>query len=229
MAKWLKVAGLAVVALLVAASASGDSNTYNYQGTGPYFNTKSGQVVDATGNAKVVDADRDRDLVMGQNSIINSTITALSADSSIAFPIGNAKTVTVWLKIIPAAATTTSRVAVQFRLHLSSSSDSNSVAPWTPRHRMAALNAGSGPDSLGDVAALATNTGYPYTDELLVVRSTLRTGAASGGTPGAFNWNSLVPLTFNIAPGSASYFSVRVRNCGGSSIKVIAHYRASSL
>ena len=63
MAKWLKVAGLAVVALLVAASASGDSNTYNYQTSGGVnFNTKNGAVVDASGNAKVADADRDRDL-----------------------------------------------------------------------------------------------------------------------------------------------------------------------
>ena len=168
---------------------------------------------------------KDRDLVLGQNSIINSTITSFSADSSIAFPVGNARHVTVWVRAIPTAGSNM-RLAVQFRLHLSSSADSNSVAPWTSRFGLNALNSGAGPDSVGDVLAPHADPARPYSDETLVMRSAAR---ASAGAPGAFNWNSMVPLTYEIAPGSGSYFSVRVRNSGTASVKVVVHYRASAL
>lgn len=62
MGKWLKVLALAAVALGVAATASGDSNTYNYQTQGGVnFNTRNGSVVDDNGIQKVVDADRPED------------------------------------------------------------------------------------------------------------------------------------------------------------------------
>jgi hypothetical protein len=220
-AKWLKVAGLAVVALLVAASASGDSNTYNYQGTGPYFNTKSGQVVDATGNAKVVDADRDRDLVLGQNQIISATITAASAESSITFPVGNARHITLWIKASPAVGTN-ALLAVQLRLHLSSASDSTSIGAWSPRYGANSFIA-AGPDTVGDTRL---NAGASYSDEIAVFRSGAR---RSAGNAGAFNWNTLIPITYTLAPGAGSYFSVRVRNAGAGSCGVVVHYRASAL
>lgn len=223
MAKWLKVAGLAVVALLVAASASGDSNTYNYQTQGGVnFNTKSGQVVDASGNAKVVDADRDRDLVLGQNSIINATISSASAESSITFPVGNAKHITVWIKASPAVGTD-ALLAVGLRLHLSSSSDSNSVGGWGPRFNVNS-NVSALPDTVGDTRIAASDPAY--SDEILVFRSGKR---RSAGNPGAFNWNTLIPLTYTVVPGSGSYFSIRVRNVAASSCGVIVHYRASAL
>ncbi len=79
MAKWLKVAGLAVVALLVAASASGDSNTYNYQTQGGVnFNTRNGAIVDDNGIQKVVDADRDRDF-SGVLPVLDATPLAAGA------------------------------------------------------------------------------------------------------------------------------------------------------
>lgn len=85
MVKWLKVGALAVVALLVAASASGDSNTYNYQDNGTAkFNPKSGQRVDATGNAQVVDAGRDRDLDY-YASVVNAVTIDTTKDACIAF------------------------------------------------------------------------------------------------------------------------------------------------
>ena len=64
MAKWMKIAAGALALLVVAATASGDSNTYNYQDNGTAkFNTRNGAVVDASGNAKVVDATPNRDAV----------------------------------------------------------------------------------------------------------------------------------------------------------------------
>jgi hypothetical protein len=177
--------------------------------------------VDATGNAQTVDADRDRDLVLGQTSIINATIASASAESSIAFPIGNAKHVTVWIKASPAVGTD-ALLAVQMRLHLSSASDSNSVGSWSPRYGIN-TNISAAQDTIGDNRIGAY---VPYSDEVLVMRSGKR---RSAGNPGAFNWNTLVPLTYTVVPGSGSYFSIRVRNAGASSCGVIVHYRASAL
>lgn len=82
MAKWMKIAVGALALLVVAATASGDSNTYNYQDNGTAkFNTRSGQIVDASGNAKVVDADRDRDLDYYATVINATTIDTAQATS----------------------------------------------------------------------------------------------------------------------------------------------------
>lgn len=222
MVKWLKVGALAVVALLVAASASGDSNTYNYQDNGTAkFNTRNGAKVDATGNASITDADRDRDLILGQNSIINATISAASAESSVAFPIGNARHITVWIKASPAVGTD-ALLGVRLRLHLSSASDSNSVGGWGPKFGMN-TNISAWPDTIGDTRMAVMNASP---DEVMLLRSGRR---RSAGNPGAFNWNSLIPVTYTIAPGAGSYFSILIRNAGAGSCGVLVHYRASAL
>jgi hypothetical protein len=178
--------------------------------------------MDANGNAKVVDADRDRDLVLGQNSIINATITAASAESSIAFPVGNARHITVWIKASPAVGTD-ALLGVRLRLHLSSASDSNSIGGWGPRFGMN-TNISAAADTVGDTRYGTSVQINP--DEVLVLRSGRR---RSAGNPGAFNWNSLIPVTYTIAPGAGSYFSILIRNAGGGSCGVVAHYRASAL
>lgn len=110
MAKWLKVAGLAVVALLVAASASGDSNTYNYQDNGTAkFNPKSGQRVDASGNAQTVDADRDRDLdyyATLVNAVALDTATAVSVVYSGVVDLRNFSNANLVIHVIPTASDT---------------------------------------------------------------------------------------------------------------------------
>ena len=64
---------LAVLALLVwAGSSFADSNTYNYLGAGPYFNSRNGARVDAEGNAQTTDAARDRDLDFGATNLVAS-------------------------------------------------------------------------------------------------------------------------------------------------------------
>jgi len=178
--------------------------------------------MDASGNAKMVDADRDRDLVLGQNSIINATITSASAESSVAFPVGNARHITVWIKASPEVGTD-ALLAVQLRLHLTSASDSTSIGAWSPRFAVN-TNISALPDTVGDTRIAASDPAY--SDEILVFRSGKR---RSAGNPGAFNWNTLIPLTYTVVPGSGSYFSIRVRNVGAGSCGAQVHYRASAL
>lgn len=203
--------------------------------------------LDASGNAKVVDADRDRDLVLGQNSIINALLGSANrtdsltygADSSIAFPIGNARHITLWFD----PKTTTAkdvRLAVQFRVHLSSSADSNSVATVMPTQMFGAGTAKplAIADSLGDIAAATTGQARP-TEVLLVWRA----GGGFGGSAAA-EWSAprAKILTYEVPAGAGSYFSVRVRNLSkgyaissstnatvDGSVRVIVHYRASAL
>jgi len=247
--KWWKVFAVVAVLLGVVATASGDSNTYNYQTNGGVnFNVKSGQVVDASGNAKVVDADRDRDLAMGQFSIINTLLGSANrtdsltygADSSIAFPVGNARHITLWLD----AKTTTAkdvRVAVQFRLHYSATMDSVNTATVMPTQMFGYGNGHNSPalaDSIGDIAAAATGQARP--SETLVV---WRAAGGFGGSAAA-EWSAPRGkiLTFEVPAGVGAYFSVRVRNLSAGyavtstanatnsgPIRIAVHYKASAL
>ena len=236
----MKIAVGALALMAVAATASGDSNTYNVQGSGPYFNPGSHQRVDATGNAQIVDADRDRDLVLGQNSIIADTCIAMNsngassflwgADSSIAYPVGNARHITVWVEVKPTSAADV-RLAVQFRLHLSSSSDSNSVAAVLPSTSYG-YSYSARPDSVGDLVA-APASGAALCLAGLSNEIVMRWDAnrAPGSAGGYYAFPRARALTYEVAPGVGMYFSVRVRNISGGSAspRVIVHYRASAL
>ena len=128
----MKIAVGALALLVVAATASGDSNTYNYQGSGPYFNPKSGQRVDASGNAQVVDADRDRDL-WGVYNLINNQLTASGsgmADSN-ATPVATYNFRRTGLMFYAQFDSLSSevKIAVQVRAHYSSATDSASAFP----------------------------------------------------------------------------------------------------
>ena len=244
----MKIAVGALALMAVAATASGDSNTYNVQGSGPYFNPGSHQRVDATGNAQIVDADRDRDLALGQFSIINTLLGSANrtdsltygADSSIAFPVGNARHITLWLD----AKTTTAkdvRVAVQFRLHYSATMDSVNTATVMPTQMFGYGNGHNSPalaDSIGDIAAAATGQARP--SETLVV------WRAAGGFDGsaAAEWSAPRGkiLTYEVPAGVGAYFSVRVRNLSAGyavtsttnatnsgPIRIAVHYKASAL
>lgn len=249
MSKWVRIVAVAVVALLVAASASGDSNTYNYQDNGTAkFNPKSGQRVDASGNAQVVDADRDRDLVMGQYSIINTLLGSANrtdslgygADSCIVMPIGNARHVTLWVD----AKTTTAkdvRLAVQFRVHYSGLADSTMTATVMPSQMFgygSARTFTASSDSIGDIVAAAM--GQARSNEVLLV---WRAAGGFGGSAAA-EWSAprAKLLTYEVPAGVGAYFSVRVRNLSAGyavtsttnatvngPIRVAVHYKASAL
>jgi len=234
-AKWLKVAGLAVVALLVAASASGDSNTYNYQTQGGVnFNAKSGQVVDASGNAKVVDADRDRDN-WGYFSLINTqfgaTSSATMADSN-ATPVDTHGYSRLALVFYPQfdSLSTVVRYAVQVRAHYSSSSDSAATFPW---YRWPVRNntVMADIDSIGQytygsrVVAQSTSANLPtgsvgaWSGEFIVTFNVARNDSiegGSGGKWGAYPRGMYLPLNdYNGAPYWAPYTTVRVRVLSG--------------
>ena len=209
---------------------------------GVYLSDTSSRALamDASGNAKVVDADRDRDLVLGQTSIINDTLIAMNAngassflygsDSCIAMPVGNARHITLWVEVKPVSAADV-RLAVQFRLHLNSSSDSNSVGVVMPSTSYGYSYAAR-PDSVGDlVAAPASAAALCLAG--LSTETVLRWDAtrAPGSVGGYYAFPRAKVLTYEVAPGSGTYFSVRVRNISGGSAspRVIVHYRASAL
>lgn len=195
---------------------------------------------DASGDLKMVDADRDRDLVLGQNSIISDTCIAMNAngagafswgaDSSIAFPIGNARHITVWIEVKPTSAADV-RLAVQFRLHLSSSSDSNSVAAILPSTSYG-YSYSARPDSVGDLVA-APASGAALCLAGLSNEIVMRWDAnrAPGSAGGYYAFPRARVLSYEVAPGAGMYFSVRVRNISGGSAspRITVHYRASAL
>ena len=161
MVKWLKVGALAVVALLVAASASGDSNTYNYQGTGPYFNPKSGQKVDATGNAQVVDADRDRDYVVSYDNIIADTTATYMADSSAVYATGSANRLYLYVRVTGftgGVASAFSKLAIEVRSHTNGLSDSTNTFVWDPTPRSATATSEADSITFGSATAPTTAT-----------------------------------------------------------------------
>lgn len=139
--KWWKVFAVAAVLLGVAATANGDSNTYNYQtpGSGSVnFNVKNGAVVDAYGNAKVVESFPQMDAnLQFQDLIVRDATTSFlafgAADSCSPVDTHRIRLGMLLIDASPAATTfdTTSviRLAVQIRTHLNGQVDSSSVFP----------------------------------------------------------------------------------------------------
>lgn len=203
--------------------------------------------MDSQGRPQVIDADRDRDLVLGQSGIINTSLGSafrtdsltFGADSSLAFPVGNARHITLWIDAKTQTAKDV-RLAVQFRIHLSSSADSNSVATIMPTQMFGAGAAKpfALADSLGDIAVATTGQARP-TEILLVWRA-----AGGFGGSAAAEWSAprMKLLTYEVPAGAGTYFSVRIRNLSAGyalssstnqtatgPVKFIVHYRASAL
>jgi len=224
-AKWLKVAGLAVVALLVAASASGDSNTYNYQGSGPYFNTKNGSLVDASGNAKVVEVYPNRDYNFTYSNIINSaSIAAAGADSSAVLDVHNMRLGTLLFKVTPIGGGTglITRLAVQVRIHLNGVTDTLSVFAVYPY--------GAGPtfapavlDTM-NAGHLFTGSGtVPWSGETILTFNGNRNSPLDAVAAVAFSYPNGVAIPLSSLTGRdfyADYISIRVRNVTGPAAKV---------
>lgn len=234
MVKWVKILGFAAVLCAFVGAAQADNNV---QDMGTYkINASTKDNVDASGNQRVSEAAKDRDVPLGQNQIIGNTISVGTADSSIAFPIGNARHLTFWFDAKGVAGIDT-RLAVQLRLHLNSSADTASMAAWesgmvfglgahTNSDSLGASRAF--PDSVGDVHVIpSTPFSMPYPDEFLL-RWDARRYAAGAGT--YFNVPRMKVVTFEVVPGTGSYFSLRVRNISTSgAARVTVHYRASVL
>lgn len=225
MGKWMRILGVAAVALLVAASASGDSNTYNYQGSGPYFNTKNGAVVDASGNAKVVETAPNRDANFTYSNIINSaSIAAAAADSSAILDVHNMRLGTLLFKVTPVSGGVglITRLAVQVRIHMNGGSDSLSTFAVYPY--------GQGPTFAPTVldtmnaGHLFTGSGtVPWSGETVLTFNGNRNSPLNAVAATAFSYPNGVAIPLSSLTGRdfyADYISIRVRNVTGPAAKV---------
>lgn len=227
---------LALAALCVLAAALPVRADYNVQDKGTYkMNANSGAVVDASGNAKVVDADRDRDN-WAYYSLINNQFAATSsgtmADSN-ATPVdthGYSKLALVFYPQFDSLSTVI-RFAVQVRAHYGSSTDTAATFPWY-RWPVRGTTAPAGIDSIGQFifgarsvaqstgANLPTGSVGAWDGEFIVKfdASRLDTLGAGGGAGkfGASPRGMYVPLNdANGTPFWAPYTSVRVRVLSG--------------
>lgn len=222
--KWFKVFAVAAVLLGVAASASGDSNTYNYQGSGPYFNPKSGQIVDATGNAKIADAFPNRDMNFVFSNIINNSALALNAaDSSAVLDVHNMRLGTLLFHVTPNIGSARSRLAVQVRIHLNGGTDSLSVFSVYAYGQGPAQANGTNVDTLEVGHLLAGSTTTPWSGEWLLAVDPLRNSPLNGVVATAFAYPKGIAVPLSSLYGRdfyADYISVRVRNIGGQTAKV---------
>jgi len=221
--KFLALAAITCVICSIPAFAD-----YNVQDKGTYkMNANSGAVVDASGNAKVVDADRDRDYWTTAN-LINNQLTASGttmADSNVT-PIATYGYRRSGLMIYPQfdSLSTVVRIAVQVRAHYNSSADSANAFPWY-RWPTRSTSAASDVDSIGHFTnssqatpVQVTSGSGLYSGEFLVKFDVARQDLAGGGAgkPWAYPKGIYVPLNDATgAPYWAPYTSVRVRVLNG--------------
>ena len=220
--KWLKVIGIAAVLCALAVSAGADSNTYNYQGTGPYFNTKNGAIVDASGNAKVVDADRDRDLsavigVMTANALAAGTTRGgVSAQAVSSF-----SRLGLMLRWTFAAAADSDSVNIVVKIYAkkSTSIDDGMNHLWTLRGSGIAADSSMMSSVAADSSVLFRAPATYYVTRNRNPKLTV-TGAAFGRSVvvplrmwrQAGNGGIYIPLEDNGVPFNAQYFGIEVSN-----------------
>ena len=184
MVKWMKIAVGALALMAVAATASGDSNTYNVQGSGPYFNPGSHQRVDATGNAQIVDADRDRDYVLAYDNIIADTTATYMADSSAIYSTAAAGRLYLLVRVTGftgGVASAFSKLGIEVRSHSSlTGADSVTTFIWDPSPRSQST---SESDSLTYGSATAPNTATLTSTDIQAVLSSDMQVASKWGRP----------------------------------------------
>jgi hypothetical protein len=107
----------------------------------------------ASGEAQVDDADRDRDLVSTWSDIIPTDSLRATGDSSNVIQLGGARHLILLLKGCPKGphGQAFSNVAIQIRTHINSQSDSNSTVPI---YQMTSSNGGIAIAAAGDTAAI---------------------------------------------------------------------------
>lgn len=211
----MKIAAGALALMAVAATASGDSNTYNYQTQGGVnFNTKSGAVVDASGNAKVVDADRDRDYVLSYDNIIADTTATYMADSSAIYNTAAAGKLFLLVRVTGftgGVASAYSKLAIEVRTHSSlTGADSVSTFVWDPTPRSQST---SESDSLTYGSATAPTTAtMTSTDIQAVLNSDMQVASKWGrphtlvvplvSTTGAWYWGEFTSVKYRVLAAS---------------------------
>lgn len=210
----MKIAAGALALLVVAATASGDSNTYNYQDNGTAkFNTRSGQIVDASGNAKVVDADRDRDYVLSYDNIIADTTAVYMADSSAIYNTAAAGKLFLLVRVTGFGVTANAfaKLAFEVRTHSSlTGADSVSTFIWDPTPRSQST---SESDSLTYGSTVAPTTfALTSTDIQAVLNSDLNVASKWGrphtlviplvSTTGQWYWGEYTSIKYRVLASS---------------------------
>lgn len=219
MVKWMKIAAGALAFMAVAATASGDSNTYNYQTQGGVnFNTKSGAVVDASGNAKVVDATPPYSLAKTWAVLDGRTITASSADSSAIIPLtGRLYSITVkCVTQSPGAATVTPNLAISVRKNVSGLADSLNTSNFYPAVASPSI-ASTDTFTVGQLATGSATALWPGEFGMRFQHARLGSTSAAFAYPSA-QTHLLEPLYGGML--FSEYASIRVRNMSATSVIV---------
>ena len=218
--KWLKVIGIAAVLCALAVSAGADSNTYNYQGSGPYFNAKNGAIVDASGNAKVVDPDRDRDL----SSVIGvMTANALAAGTTrggvSAQAVSSFSRLGLMLRWTFAATADSDSVNIVVKIYAkkSTSIDDGMNHLWTPAGSGAAADSSTMFSAAGDTATVYRTAATYYITRNLNPKTRILGNAHTIVIPPrmwrwAGNGGIYIPLESNGVPFNAAYIGIEVTN-----------------
>jgi len=171
---------LAALALLAGSARAAN----NVQDMGAYkINASTKQIVDGSGNAKVVDADRDRDLVVSYDGIINKSIATQAVDSSAVYYTGNANRLYLYVRVTGfttgGSAIKSAKLAIRVRSHLDGVDDSLSTYIWDPSPVY-----GAGVDSLIFGAAVSpTNATVNSCEMQAVITSDMNTASVVGAQP----------------------------------------------
>ena len=219
MVKWLKVGALAVVALLVAASASGDSNTYNYQDrNGVYFNPSSGQRVDSYGRVYTTESTPPYSLARTWTVLDGATLASAAADSCTPIPLtGRLYSITVkCVAQTPGATTVTNNLAINIRKNVSGLADSLNTSSFYPALASPAVTA---VDTLTVGSFISGSATLLWPGEFGMRFQHARIGPTSAvfAYPNA-QTHLLEPLFGGLL--FSEYASIRVRNMSASTVKV---------
>lgn len=228
-----RILGVVAAALLLAGLAGADSNTYNYQGTGPYFNARNGARVNSTGSALVDDVSRDRDASFTETNIIaagalagTSNLAAGAADSSAVLDTRHMRLGMLVIKCVPAGggAGLITRLAISVRTHVNGAADSVSTAPiyfYGNAPVMVATTAVADTAAAGHLFA-GSATG-PWSGEYVVTVNGARNAPASAVAATAFSYPNAICIPLTNLWGReifSPWTSVRVRNITGPAAQV---------
>ena len=184
--------------------------------------------VDASWNLKTSEAYPLSDQNLTFSSIISSTITAASADSSAVLDTHRMRLGMLLIKANPVGGGTgtINRLAVQIRVHLNGQSDTSSTFAIYQYGATAVATAGALPDTISFGHLVSGSTTTPWSGEFDIMATAARSSPISGGGSNDFRSPNgiAIPLQSLFGRDSwAPYVSVRVRNITGPSCAVTVH------
>ena len=185
-------------------------------------------LMDSDGYAKMVQKNPAMDANLTFASIISSTITAASADSSAILDTHRMRLGMLLIKANPSGGGTgtINRLAIQIRVHLNGQSDTSSTFAIYQYGATAVATAGALPDTIAFGHLVSGSTTTPWSGEFDIMATADRSGPVTGGSTNDFRSPTgiAIPLQSLFGRDSwAPYVSVRVRNITGPSCAVTVH------